>query len=140
MTQVSSPASLSMAITEALVSIKKMRTGKGSPNARTVISNDLIVCVQRGGLTPVEKSLREIGRPEEVRHLRDALRERLKDDYVPMVEALTGRRVISFLSDHDIDPDISVDCFLLEPNQNGRRESVAPPKNGRRQDGFPAVG
>ena len=140
MTQVSSPASQAMAITEALISIKKRRTGRGSPKARTFVSNDFLVCIQRDGLTPVERSLREADRPREVKRLRDGLRERLRDDFVPMIEKLTGRRVVSFLSDYDIDRDISLDCFLLEPDQDGRPESVAPPKDGRRQDGFPSVG
>jgi uncharacterized protein YbcI len=123
MNQASSAASLSAAITGALVSIKKRRTGKGSPKAQTLVSNDFIVCIQKEGLTPVERSLREAGRPKEVKRLRDGLRERLRDDSVPMIEALTGRRVISFLSDYDIDEDIGVDCFVLEPNQKGRPES-----------------
>jgi uncharacterized protein YbcI len=140
MNRASSAASLSAAVTEALVSIKKRRTGKGAPKAQTLVSNDAIVCIQRDGLTPVERSLREAGRPQEVKRLRDGLRERLRDDFVPMIEGLTGRRVISFLSDYDVDRDISLDCFLLEPDQDGRPESVAPPKDGRRQDGFPSVG
>jgi uncharacterized protein YbcI len=127
MNQVSSTGSLSTAITGALVSIKKRRTGKGSPKARTYISDDLIVCVQRDALTPVEKSFREIGRPGDVRQLRDALRERLRDEFVPMIEGLTGRRVISFLCDYDVDQDISVDCFVLEPDPNGEPESVTLP-------------
>jgi uncharacterized protein YbcI len=129
MTQLSSAASLSAAITGALVSIKKRRTGKGAPKAQTFVSNDFIVCIQRDGLTPVERSLRKADRPREVKRLRDGFRERLRDDFVPMIEKLTGRRVVSFLSDYDIDGDISVDCFVLEPNQNGWPEGVAPQAN-----------
>jgi uncharacterized protein YbcI len=58
--------------------------------------------------------------------LRDALRERLRDDFVPMIEKLTGRPVISFLSDYDVERDISVDCFVLEPGHNGPGSATLP--------------
>ncbi len=124
MSEVSTAASLSAAITEELVSIKKRRTGKGAPKARTFVSNDFILCIEREGLTPVEISLREAGRPGDVKRLRDGLRERLRHDFVPMIEALTGRRVISFLCDYDIDQDIGLDCFVLEPDPTGQPKSV----------------
>jgi uncharacterized protein YbcI len=126
MTQVSSPASQAMAITEALISIKKRRTGRGSPKARTFVSNDFLVCIQRDGLTPAERTLREAGKAKDVKQLRDALRERLRDDFVPMIEKLTGRPVISFLSDYDVEQDISVDCFVLEPGYNGSGSAALP--------------
>ncbi len=31
------------------------------------------------------------------------------------VELLTGRKVIGFMSDNNIDPDIAVEVFVLEP-------------------------
>jgi uncharacterized protein YbcI len=127
MTQVASQASHATAITDALISIKKKRTGRGSPKARTFVSNDLIICIQRDGLTPAERTLREAGRQAEVKQLREALLEPLRDDLVPMIEQLTGRHVISFLSDFDVDNDLSVDCFVLEPDQNGQRDNFALP-------------
>jgi hypothetical protein len=37
------------------------------------------------------------------------------DDYVELVEKLSGRTVEAFFSDSHIDPDYSVEFFLLEP-------------------------
>ncbi len=54
------------------------------------------------------------------------MRELLRNDFVPMIEALTGRRVISFLSDYDVERDISVDCFVLEPGYNGSGSATLP--------------
>jgi uncharacterized protein YbcI len=31
------------------------------------------------------------------------------------IEELTGRRVVGFMSDNHIDPDIAVEVFILEP-------------------------
>jgi uncharacterized protein YbcI len=31
------------------------------------------------------------------------------------IERLTGRRVIGFMSDNHIDPDLAVEVFILEP-------------------------
>ena len=125
MAQVSSDASLASEISSALVSITKGRTGKGSPRAKTYVGDDLIVCVRRDGLTPIERTLRKAGDTGEIRRLRDALHERFRTDFVPVVETLTGQRVISFLRDYDVERDICVDCFVLEPDQGGPPKTVA---------------
>ena len=33
------------------------------------------------------------------------------------IEDLTGRKVIGFMSDNHIDPDIAVEVFILEPGK-----------------------
>src|SRR4051812_10394271 len=42
------------------------------------------------------------------------LRDRKGDDCSP-IEELTGRKVIGFMSDNHIDPDLAVEVFVLEP-------------------------
>ena len=31
------------------------------------------------------------------------------------IEALTGRKVVGFMSDNHVDPDLAVEVFVLEP-------------------------
>jgi len=38
----------------------------------------------------------------------------MRDDLIAVVEELTGRRVIAFLSDNHMDPDIAVETFVTE--------------------------
>ena len=117
MARISSDTSLSSEISNAVVKITRSHTGRGSPRTRTYVVDDLIVCVQKDALTPLERSFRDAGRSEQARQLRSALREGLGSDFVPMIEGLTGRRVISFLSDYDVERDVGVDCFVLGPDQ-----------------------
>ena len=39
----------------------------------------------------------------------------MRDDLVAEVEGLTGRRVIAFLSDNHLEPDIAIEAFKLTP-------------------------
>lgn len=38
----------------------------------------------------------------------------MRNDLVAAVEELLGRRVIAFLSDNHIDPDVAIESFVLE--------------------------
>lgn len=44
-------------------------------------------------------------------------------DLIAGIEGITGRKVIAFLSDNHIDPDIAIESFVLEQDENG-----APPR------------
>jgi uncharacterized protein YbcI len=41
----------------------------------------------------------------------------MRPELVSGVKALTGRRVIAFMSDNHIDPDVAVETFVLEPRE-----------------------
>jgi uncharacterized protein YbcI len=38
----------------------------------------------------------------------------MRKDLVGAVEEITGRKVIAFMSDNHIDPDIAIESFVLE--------------------------
>ncbi|OLE37625.1 MAG: hypothetical protein AUG48_04010 [Actinobacteria bacterium 13_1_20CM_3_68_9] len=102
-------------ITSALVSLRKRYTGKGPPRARTYMVEDLVVCVSSEWLTVQEKNLRDIGKEEQVRHVREWIHRRMRQEAVRAVESITGRRVGSLMSQLDVDRDLQIDSFLLEP-------------------------
>jgi uncharacterized protein YbcI len=39
----------------------------------------------------------------------------MEEDISREIEELTGRKVIGFMSDNHIDPDLAVEVFVLEP-------------------------
>ena len=39
----------------------------------------------------------------------------MRDDLVKVVEDVLDRKVIAFMSDNHIDPDLAVEVFVLEP-------------------------
>ena len=51
----------------------------------------------------------------------------MRDTYIGIVEAATGRKVRAFLSYNHIDPAIATEIFVLEP-QDGDELSDTPPR------------
>jgi uncharacterized protein YbcI len=100
-------------------------TGRGPTKARTYIQSDLITVVMRDTLTRGERKLVESGNFDKVRDIRRRFQDAMREDLVAGVEALTGRRVLAFLSDNHMDPDLAVETILLEP-----RTKDDPPEMG----------
>lgn len=42
-----------------------------------------------------------------------------------MIEELLGRRVIGFMSDNHLDPDLAAELFVLEPADDGGQAQLA---------------
>ncbi len=107
--------SIAADISNVVVRLFREHFGKGPTQAKTLIHDDVIVCVLRGGFTHAEKTLYAAGRPDVVEDGRRAMQEILEREMRSHVERLSGRRVQAFLSANHHDPDASVEIFLLEP-------------------------
>jgi uncharacterized protein YbcI len=90
-------------------------TGRGPTRAWTSIDEDLICVVLRDTLTTGERSLVADDRAQLVLEMRKAYQTTMRHDLISGVEEITGRKVIAFLSDNHIDPDIAIESFVLEP-------------------------
>jgi uncharacterized protein YbcI len=87
--------------------------GKGPTRAKTYITEDLVVVVLEESFTRAEKTLVERGEREAIQHIRRRFQQQMADSFTSVVEQATGRKVKVFLSDTDIDQDVSVETFLL---------------------------
>jgi uncharacterized protein YbcI len=76
---------------------------------------DTIVVLLQNGHTDAEKSLRAAGHIQQLLEGRQLLAVMLEDELRAGVESATGRRVLTVLSATRLDPDISAEIFLLEP-------------------------
>ena len=47
----------------------------------------------------------------------------MREPAIEMVQGLTGRKVIGFMSDNHIDPDLGVEVFITEPVQDEPAEA-----------------
>jgi uncharacterized protein YbcI len=106
---------LNAAISNAVVQAFSEFTGRGPTKARTSIRDDLVVCMLENSLTRAERSLVADGREQLVLDTRRAFQQSMRDELVGAVEALTQRKVIAFMSDNHIDPDLATETFVLEP-------------------------
>jgi uncharacterized protein YbcI len=106
---------LSDEISRSVVRLHKELSGRGPTKARTYISDDLVVCVLRGGFTTPDRTLLKHGKADMVVRQRQALAGALRQPLIDMVERLVGRRVIGFTSGLQPEGEISTEVFLLEP-------------------------
>lgn len=103
------------AISDGLVALLKEFYGVGPKQAKTYYSDDLVVCVLRGGFTRVEKTLVDGGRGHAVIQQRMEFQEVMRDRFERVVEEATGRPVIGFMSGNQQDPDMICEVFILSP-------------------------
>jgi uncharacterized protein YbcI len=113
-------AGLSDEISRSVVRLHKELSGRGPSKARTYISDDLVVCVLRGGFTTPEQTLLQHGKADMVVRQRQALAGALRQPLIDTVERLVGRRVTGFTSGLQPDGEISTEVFLLEPECTAR--------------------
>jgi uncharacterized protein YbcI len=107
---------LSAAISAVVVGCTREYTGRGPTKARTTIGRDISVTTLEDTLTKGERSLADSGKGEMVTDIRRCFQTTMRDDLVGRVEELVGRKVIAFMSDNHIDPDMGVEIFILEPS------------------------
>jgi uncharacterized protein YbcI len=102
-------------ISTLVVQLVRSYTGRGPTKAWTSIDGDLVSVVLRDTLTRGEQSLVADDRAQFVLDVRKAYQATMRTDLVTAVESVTGRKVIAFMSDNHIDPDIAIESFVLEP-------------------------
>ncbi len=107
--------SVAAAISNATVKLLNEYTGRGPTKARTTISGDLVVVVLAATMTKAEKTLALNGEGNFVLDMRHRFQLAMREDLVKAVELATERKVVAFMSDNHIDPDMAVEVFILEP-------------------------
>ena len=70
--------------------------------------------------TPFEKTLISGGHEQLVIDCRFAFQQMMRDNYIGIIENVTGRKVRAFLSQNHIDPAIATEIFVLEPEERRR--------------------
>ena len=105
---------LLFAVTEAMASMHERYHGRPPAAAKTLMmGDDLLACVLGGVYTEVEKTLIELERTTLVQETRSAFQEAMQDKFIDTVQNLTGRRVLAFISNHHVGPDLEIELFVL---------------------------
>ena len=63
--------------------------------------------------TRAETTLVERGERDAIQHIRRRFQQQMAESFTSIVEQATGRKVRTFLSETDIEHDVSVETFLL---------------------------
>ena len=99
-------------------------TGRGPTKAKTTIGDNGVFVVLQDSLTHGERTLTAAGEEKAVLDLRRLWQSVMEKDVSRRLEELTGRKVIGFMSDNHIDPDLAVEVFVLEPVAKAEQEDT----------------
>jgi uncharacterized protein YbcI len=105
------------AVTVAMVDLHQRYHHRKPVTAKSqLMGGDLLVCVMGGVYTEVEKTMIELQRHTIVAETRNAFQLAMQEKFISAVEQLSGRRVIAFMSDSNVGPDLEIELFVLGPN------------------------
>ena len=114
------------AISDGMVALLKEFYGHGPTRTKSYYSDDLVVCVLRGGFSRVEETLREGGRGTAVIQQRMEFQELMRQRFEEVIETATGRRVIGFMSGNQQHPDMMCEVFILAPTDLIDHDEIPP--------------
>jgi uncharacterized protein YbcI len=116
-------------ITNRIVALMREHYGRGPIKAKTYVLDNLIVCVLSNGFTAIERTMVEGGEPRRVLEMRRDFQRMMKERHSGMIEQLTGLKVLAFLSQAHIEPDLTIEMFLMDGPVPGfgALELVDPP-------------
>ena len=113
------------AMARRISTIVAERTGRTPAAVDALMAPGLVTVTIRDPLTEGEQTLRDAGGERGVIELRDELRPTLRVEVVAAVEHQTGRTVEAFLLAHHVDPDVTVQTFLLSPDGDGNGDGAS---------------
>jgi uncharacterized protein YbcI len=102
-------------IATSVVQVIHECTGRGPTKAKTTINENMVTVLLADTLTNGERRLVESGRANRVIQLRHDYQLVMRDDLVGIVERELDRKVIAFMSQNHIDPDLAIEVFVLKP-------------------------
>jgi uncharacterized protein YbcI len=102
------------AVTEAMVGLHQRYHHRKPVTAKTqLLGSDLLVCVLGGVYTDVEKTMIELQRQTVVQETRSEFQKAMQHKFIEIVEQLSGRRVMAFMSNSHVGPDLEMEIFML---------------------------
>ena len=110
-----SDGELAAAISKTVVQALARTTGRGPTKARPRSATTASSSCSRTASRAASRHSRTPARAQAVLDLRRRWQGVMQADVSREIEELTGRKVIGFMSDNHIDPDLAVEVFVLEP-------------------------
>jgi uncharacterized protein YbcI len=108
--------SLLAAVSDAMASLHEQYHGRVPVTAKTLMmGDDLLACVLGGVYTDVEKTMIELQRTTTVQETRSIFQQAMQGRFIAVVERLSGRRVLAFISNQHVGPDLEIELFVLAP-------------------------
>ncbi|MDA0169524.1 hypothetical protein OJ998_10535 [Solirubrobacter taibaiensis] len=117
------------AVTDAVVGLHRRHYGRFPATAETVmLAEDLLACTLGGVHVGPEEPERRLRRAGPV-HDTGETAQSPHHTYIDVVQRVSGRTVLAFISDYDAGPNLAVELFWLAPLP---ARSPSPPLSGSR--------
>ena len=114
------------AISRQMVKILRAYAGRGPDRARTTVARDHVLVVLHDTLTTVEQTVVAHGHAELIDQARRQVQDAMKPEAIELVEQITGRKVIAFMSVNHMDPDCAAELFLTEVKPGSDTDDRSP--------------
>ncbi len=105
---------LNAAVTREVVRIHTAAIGRGPKKSYSFHSGDTLITVLLEVLTRAEQNLVSYDEGDAVLAMRQLSQRAMAAEMKAAVTRLTGRRVLAFMSDNHLDPDMAIQVFILE--------------------------
>ena len=106
-------------VTDAMVSLHERYHHRAPVTAKTqLLGDDLLACVLGGVYTEVEQTMIELERTRVVHDTRSRFQNAMQQRFIEVVERLSGREVLTFISNSHVGPDLEIELFLLGPDRD----------------------
>jgi uncharacterized protein YbcI len=102
-------------ISRQIVSLHKEFFGRGPVRAKTYIHQDSVLVLMFQGHTASEQTMLEGGGRRAVAQTRVDISETMRARFIEVVQDMTGRAVVGFMSSSQQDPDLLSHVYVLEP-------------------------
>ena len=103
------------AISCAVMRLLREQTARPPGDARTVFSSDRAIVILSDCLSSEELYLARRGHAALVMRTRVAVYEAIRDEASAAIEAITEHRVVAYLTEQELEPDLTVMSFVLQP-------------------------
>jgi uncharacterized protein YbcI len=108
-------------LSREIVQLHARLYGRGPTKARSYLHGDYAVCILEEVFTTAERTLIDAGSGDHVSDTRKKFQEAVGEEFVEVVERITGRRVRVFLSQVDVDTNLALEFFIFaEPDGAGK--------------------
>jgi uncharacterized protein YbcI len=102
------------AVTDEMVALHERYHHRVPVTAKTqLLEDDLIAVVMGGVYTDVEKTMIELQKVTLVQETRSAFQKAMQQRFIEVIERLSGREVLAFISNSHVGPDLEIELFVL---------------------------
>jgi uncharacterized protein YbcI len=100
-------------LSREIVQLHARLYGRGPTKARSYLHHDYAVCILEEIFTTAERTLIDAGSGDHVHDTRKKFQDAVKEEFIEVVERITGRDVRVFLSQVNVEANLAIEFFLF---------------------------